>query len=341
MVKRNHIISAIRMICTLSVVLLHIFQQYEPLVPNLRIGTDWLNLGLVMFFTISAFLYSEREITQTGKWLLKRFRDLLVPSLLVGLCTLVVFFLTGHRDYSRIGDTLISCLGLQVWSNDSWLFVQLWFLSYILFCYLTVPLIQKIRCRDCSNVKFWTILISFTIGTQVLVYLLESFLHITLLSVGMLLRFYLPYFLLRRYDIHSKPLRKTMYWLSGASCLAVAVTCVCRYTELAPLPDTVRELVFIYTQTLVGTVCFYWLYHGLSHIQIKQAILTLSDTYSYPVYLTHCLFIGYSTSVIRAFNYSVYSVLLVLLLTAVASFGIQKATRFLLRKPSPISNSPA
>ncbi len=339
MVKRNHIISAIRMICTLSVVLLHIFQQYEPLVPNLRIGTDWLNLGLVMFFSISAFLYSEREITHAGKWLGKRFRDLIVPSLLVGIATLAVFFLTGHRDYGRIGDTLISCLGLQVWSSDSWLFVQLWFLSYILFCYLTVPWIQKIRCKDCSNVKFWAILIGSTVGAQVFVFLLERLLNITLLSVGMLLRFYLPYFLLRRYDIHSKPLRKTMYWLSGAAVLAISVTCLCRYTELVPLPDAIRELLFVYTQSLTGTVCFYWLYHGLSHIRIKQAILTLSDTYSYPVYLTHCLFIGYSSSVIRAFNHSAYGVLLALLLTSAASFCVQKAAGFFLRKPAKTQNS--
>lgn len=334
-------ISAIRMICTLSVVLLHIFQQYEPLVPNLRIGTDWLNLGLVMFFTISAFLYSEREITQTGKWLLKRFRDLLVPSLLVGLCTLVVFFLTGHRDYSRIGDTLLSCLGLQVWCRDSWLFVQLWFLSYILFCYLTVPWIQKIRCKDCSNLKFWGFLIGSTFGAQVLVFLLERFLNVTLLSVGMLLRFYLPYFLLRRYDIHSKQLQKTMFVLSGAAVLAMVATCLCRYTELVPLPDAIRELTFIYTQTLVGTVCFYWLYRGLSRIQIPGSILKLSDTYSYPVYLTHCLFIGYSTSVIRAFNHSAYGVLLALLLTAAASFGIQQATRLWIRKPTQSTNLPS
>lgn len=329
---KNYTISAIRMLCTLAVVLLHIFQQYETFVPHLHIGTDWLNLGLVMFFSISAFLYAGRDISAPGKWLGKRFRELLVPSLLVGIFTLIVFFVTGHKDLSRIGVTLISCLGLQVWCKDSWLFVQLWFLSYILFCYITIPLVQKIPCKNCSDVKFWGILIGAVIAAQVMIFLLESILHITLLSVGMLLRFYLPYFLLRRYNIHDKQLKKTMCVLSAFGILAIFATCLCRYTGMIPLPDALKELVFIYTQTLVGTVCFYWLYQLLSYVQFSLSVLRISDTYSYPIYLTHCLFIGYSTSVIRAYNYTIFSVLLALLLTAVLSVGIQKLSQFLLRK---------
>jgi peptidoglycan/LPS O-acetylase OafA/YrhL len=277
-------------------------------------------------------LYAGRNISGPGKWLCKRFRELLVPSLLVGIFTLVVFFATGHKDLSRIGVTLISCLGFQVWCKDSWLFVQLWFLSYILFCYITIPLVQKIPCKNCSNVKFWGVLIGAVIVAQVMIFLLESILHITLLSVGMLLRFYLPYFLLRRYNIHDKCLQKTMYVLSIFGILALVVTCLCRYTSLFPLPDALKELVFIYTQTLVGTICFYWLYQLLSHIQISLSVLKISDMYSYPIYLTHCLFIGYSTSVIRAYNYTIFSVLLALLLTAVSSITIQKLSQFLLRK---------
>ncbi len=332
--KTNYSISTIRMICTLSVVLLHIFQQYESIVPNLNIGTDWLNLGLVMFFSISAFLYAKREITAPGKWLWKRFRELLIPSLLVGIFTLIVFFATGHKDFSRISVTLLSCLGLQVWCADSWLFVQLWFLSYILFCYITIPFIQKIPCKNCSTVKFWSILIGCTIVAQVLVFLLESTLHITLLSSGMLFRFYLPYFLFRRYDIHDKELNKTMHILTGLGMLAIFTTCLLRYTSVTPLPSAFRELVFIYTQTLVGTVCFYWLYHLLSRIQPSRSILKLSDTYSYAIYLTHCLFIGYNTSIIRVCNYSVFSILLALLLTVVSSIGTQKLSDLLLKKIS-------
>lgn len=329
---KNKTISTIRMICTISIVILHIFQQYEALVPSLRIITDWLNLGLVMFFCISAFLYSQREVTNIFHWLHRRFRDLIVPSILIGLFTIVVSFLYGHMNHQRLIGTLLSCLGFQVWASDSWLFIQLWFLSYILFCYLTVPLIQKIPCKTCSSVTFWLLLLAISATVQIAVYTLESIMGIELLSVGILLRFYIPYFLFRRYAIHSRPLKRIMCTLSILALLAIVVTCFCRYTELVPLPAPITELVFIYAQTLVGIVCFYWVYLGLSQIQIPPSLLSISDTYSYPVYLTHCLFIGYSTSVIKTFHYSVFGVLLALLCTMLASLGVHKLVQLLFRR---------
>lgn len=332
MTGKNYTISAIRMVCTISIVLLHIFQQYRSIFPIANIISDWLNLGLVMFFCISAFLYSRRDISQSINWLFRRFRDLIVPSFLVGAIVLVIYFCCGYRRYDRIWDVILSCLGFQVWVKNSWLFMQLWFLSYILFCYLTVPLIQRIQCNNCSNIRFWILLIGASAGLQIITYTIETILNIKLLSAGILLRFYLPYFIFKRYDLCGDSLRRIMRILSATSLVAVCVTCLCRYTNIVYLPESIKELMFIYTQTLTGIVVFYWLYHGVSCIRIPQSLLNISDTYSYAVYLTHCLFIGYSTSIIRACNYSAPGVLLALLLTAVASIGLQKLVQLLLRR---------
>lgn len=330
MPNKNLIISAIRMLCTVSIVIIHILQQYTDATPALGIVTDWLNLALVMFFSISAFLYSSREIKKPFKWLSVRYLHLIIPSLLTGILTLVIFFLTGHTEYRRISDTLIACLGFEAWCDDSWLFIQLWFLSYILFCYVTVPLIQKIRCKECSETKFWLLLAGCTVIVQLATYLLEHTLHLELLSIGVLLRFYLPYFILRRYDIHSQKLKRIMLVLTAISVISIIVCCILRYTTLVPLPASIQELVFIYSQTLAGTVCFYWLYHGIKLLHIPHSILKISDKYSYPVYLTHCLFIGYSPSVIRAFHYSAFGIGLSLLLTVISSIIIQALSHLLL-----------
>ena len=59
--KKDQAVSSIRMIATIMVVTLHIFQQLEKNLPEIHIATDWLNLGLVLFFCISGFLYSRRN----------------------------------------------------------------------------------------------------------------------------------------------------------------------------------------------------------------------------------------------------------------------------------------
>ena len=64
--KKDYVVSSIRMVATMLVVVLHIFQQMERTNPDIHVATDWLNLGLVLFFGISGFLYSGREIDSGG-----------------------------------------------------------------------------------------------------------------------------------------------------------------------------------------------------------------------------------------------------------------------------------
>lgn len=296
--KRDIRISIIRMICTLAVVVLHITQQLERVYAPIRYVTDWLNLGLVMFFCISAFLYSQREITGVSKWYLHRYLEIVIPSVIVGIITVVVFCAQGSLKADQIVGALLSCIGLQVYAENSWMFVQLWFLTYLLFFYLTVPLVQKIKCKEGSALKFWTVMAAAVIGLQALTVAIETMTGITLLSVGILMRFYLPYFVFKRYDIHGEKIKPIMYLFTVFSAIAVGVVSWVRYTPNIGLPAGIAELLFVYVQTLVGFTLFYWLYRCFAWVKTYTAVLRLSDKYSYEIYLTHCLFIGYNTSLI-------------------------------------------
>lgn len=296
--KRDIRISIIRMICTLAVVVLHITQQLERISEEIRYTTEWLNLGLVMFFCISAFLYSQRDIKEVPKWYLHRYLEIAIPSLVVGIITVVIFSLKGDMRADKLWGTLLSCAGLQVYAKNSWMFIQLWFLTYLLFFYLSVPLIQKIKCKDVSEFKFWAIMITAVIVAQAACVALEIITGITLLSRGILLRFYLPYFVFKRYGITGERIRPIMWLFTGVSLVALGVVCWVRYTPNVGLPASVAELVFVYAQTVIGFTLFYWLYNGFAKVKTYSTTLKLADKYSYEIYLTHCLFIGYNTSLI-------------------------------------------
>lgn len=60
--KKDTTISKIRFIAISMVILLHILQRLGKSYNYLQYFSDWLNLGLVMFFVISRFLYSNRTI---------------------------------------------------------------------------------------------------------------------------------------------------------------------------------------------------------------------------------------------------------------------------------------
>lgn len=316
---RDFRISAIRMLCTSTIVLLHISQQLERLNPGLRVLTDWLNLSLVMFFAISAFLYSRRQIKNVLQWYLHRYLELLIPSVLVGVGALLYFGTQVPITWEKVCGTVLSCIGLHCFAPNPWMFEQLWFLSYILFFYLSVPLIQKIDCEKMSERKFWMLFIGTVVFAQVLTVALEWLTGIPMLSTGVMLRAYLPYFVFRRYDINGQRIRPVMWFSSAISVIAIIIISYLRYLPETRLPWQVLEIMFIYTQTLAGFTLFYWLYKALSFLKRYTMLLQLSDRFSYEVYLTHCLFIGYSTSLIWKMNSLWLGILAALVMTALSS----------------------
>lgn len=317
-------ISAIRLICTLAIVVLHIFQQLERYVQNLNIATDWLNLGLVMFCCISAFLYSLRNIDNAWKWYKHRYFEIVLPAFTVGVITVLFFALTGDITISKMGAAILSSLGFQAFLNDSWMFIQLWFLTYLLIFYLTLPLLQKINCKCKSEFKFWSVCGTAVVFAQGVSLIIESIMNVDLLSVGVFLRFYLPYFVFRRYGIESELLKKIMKLFS---LLCIPVILIVSYVRYFAQIDGVGEIVFIYGQTFIGFVLFYWLYQAFTGVKGYNKLLILSDKYSYNIYLTHCLFIGYNTSIIKNAPNVFIGIIIALLLTFASSVILGVVTK--------------
>ncbi len=330
--KRDVRISAIRLICTAAVVILHITQQIERIYTPIRIITDWLNLGLVMFFCISAFLYSQREITNIFRWYLHRFLEIVIPSILVGATVLGVFGAMGKLNAEIIWGSVLSCIGLEVYAKNPFMFVQLWFITYLLFFYLTVPLVQKINCKKGSGFAFWAIMAGCVVVLQGITMAVERLTGITLLSIGILLRFYLPYFVFKRYSITDNKIKPTMYVFSALSIVAIAAVAWIRYTPNIGIPEAVAELMFVYVQTMVGFTLFYWLYRGFARIQKQGVVLKLSDKYSYEIYLTHCMFIGYNTSLIWASPNIVVGIVAALAATVASSVVLNYISK-MVKKP--------
>ena len=326
--KKDYAVSSIRMIATILVVVLHIFQQMERTNPDIHIATDWLNLGLVLFFGISGFLYSGRKIGGGGYWFLHRYKELCLPSTIAVILTLVIYSVI--YKFPGVKIALYSCasgLGFESFVPDAWMFIQYWFLTYILVCYLSVLAIQRLDVKKMSAFTFWSILLCASVAFQAIGFVLGR-LGLPSLSWGVLLRFYLVYFLFRRYDT-SEAQKRVFTCLTVCSLPMLIVTCIVRYTlQLDGVFAAGGELLFIYAQTLVGSVLFYWMYRFFTRYKFPQRLLDISDRYSYPVYLTHCLFIGYSTSVIRRFENTALGIAVALVCTAVASFALYKIVAF-------------
>ena len=318
--KKDQAVSSIRMISTIMVVILHIFQQLEKTLPEIHIATDWLNLGLVLFFCISGFLYSRRiNVREGGRWFLHRYKEICLPSLITVILTIFIYSaLYGFPGIQISLYSIASGLGFEPFVPDSWMFVQYWFICYILICYLSLLLLQRLDVKKMSSLSFWMMLILATVVFQTLGFLIGKT-GIPTLSWGVLLRFFLVYLLYKKYD-GTDTQRKIFIWLTLISIPAIATTCIVRYRmQLDGVYAAIGELLFIYTQTLVGSVLFYWMHQFFTKYRLPKALLKISDRYSYPVFLTHCLFIGYKTSMIFRFEHISIGVIVSIGCTAIAS----------------------
>ena len=224
---RDYKISYIRANSTGMVVLLHIIQHFSYTYPKISVISDWLNLGLVMFFVISAFLYSKRDIKKDEykKWICHRYAEIVVPSLFTTVCALFVFSAFGIRIYrARIIYSALCGLGFEAIVPEPWVFMQLWFLTYILICYITLPLIQKINFKKYGEKTFWIGVVAISAVMQGIVSLTNS-----PISWGGMLRFYLAYAVFKRYDMNSAEMESVMKKLGFLGIPCVLIIIVMKY----------------------------------------------------------------------------------------------------------------
>ncbi|MBQ7170777.1 MAG: acyltransferase family protein [Clostridia bacterium] len=165
-----------------------------------------------------------------GRWFRHRLVELIVPGEITVVLTVVFYsLLVGKISFGKILISLASGLGLEAFLPDGWMFIQLWFLTYIIVCYATVPWIQKIDVKRMRPLAFWGMLGGMTVLLQGTGSLLSLRFGFPSLSWGVLLRFYLAYFVFRRYPIESKTCRKVMTALSVVSAALIAGVSFVRY----------------------------------------------------------------------------------------------------------------
>ena len=133
--KRDYSISFVRLIAMLFIVSCHILQFYDNEL------AWWFNVGVQMFFFISGYLYSNRKVNDTVSFLRKRFVKILVPYFICVICTCLVGFLFKTGCSLKQIAHLLTVSGADGFSS----LAHLWFVPYILMCYLITPMVLKLK----------------------------------------------------------------------------------------------------------------------------------------------------------------------------------------------------
>lgn len=135
----SNAIESLRFVAMSMIVACHIVLSYGSKYYSV------LNMGVQIFFVLSAFLYAQKRIDAPQKWLKKRILKLYPPFLLFVVFALPLLFAFRPEYFSlkKIVFYLLNCqyfLGKGQYDELD----HLWFLTTIFICYLVTPLLQWI-----------------------------------------------------------------------------------------------------------------------------------------------------------------------------------------------------
>lgn len=105
-----------------------------------------LNMGVQIFFVISAFLYAQKDIDNPPNWLKRRFMKLYPPLFIFLICAFSILFAAYPELFSfkKVLLYFMNCqyfLGREQYQELD----HLWFMTTIFICYLITPVLQRIN----------------------------------------------------------------------------------------------------------------------------------------------------------------------------------------------------
>lgn len=131
-INKDYSISFTRAIAMLSIFLCHILQAYNNILGG------WLDVGVQIFFFLSGYLYGNKIIINIKNFYCKNIFKILIPYYIFITFILIALYIIGQTlTINDIINALIlksSIPGTQ----------HLWFIRFILICYLFIPIFQKI-----------------------------------------------------------------------------------------------------------------------------------------------------------------------------------------------------
>ena len=279
-IDRQTSISAIRFIAMLMIILCHFLQYYANEL------AWWFNVGVQIFFVLSGFLYGNKAIDSPIPFFAKQFKKILLPYYLF-LIPVIVIYVIFAPEYISIISIVKSlfCAG----TIDG--IGHLWFIGYILFCYLLTPFLYQIKkhIENDSAIKKVFVSIVLLALIQIVGVLVESYFdpdRITCFIVG-----YIIVVALKQYG--QKAVNSILLLFGSVCVLMNGVRILLKYVLLIRLDGYLAILFGFfedYAHLALGVTLFLIMYKLFRNIK-NTALFSASDKYSYYVYIVHQLFI--------------------------------------------------
>lgn len=318
---KSAVISLIRLIAMLLIITCHIFQIYSNEL------CYYFNVGVQIFLIISGYLYSFKTYDSPLNIIIKQFKKILFPYYILLNCILLAYiiFIPSSISIESVSNAVF-CSGTLEGQG------HLWFIPYILFCYLITPYLYWLRCRlenkhDKVFVSVCILLILFLIISKSY----HSYFRADIISCYILGYFFKDFS--RRY-LTDKGRHKMTIITVIVTIVLIFIRIYIDYIgniQLNGFTDSLYYYFKSYSHVLLGFSIFLSLFTFASKVQYCK-ILHLSDKYSYLIYLVHGTFILSPLNVMFVTSNLFINILIALICTIISAVILYEMTEYLSSK---------
>lgn len=279
-IKKNTAICYVRFLAMCMIIACHFFQYYDNEL------AFWFNVGVQIFFVISGFLYGAKDIENPIEFIVKQFKKILIPYYIFLFLISLLFLGFAREQFDCLNVVkAFFCVG----TIDG--LGHLWFVGYILVCYLITPYLYWLRKKteEYSVIKA-TVIYAFVcflivvVGTLTDQYFKPY--RICCYIVGFMIAAY--------YKKYGNSALKVFRIVVGIFALLLTSLRIYLKYIYKISPETIYGKAFFsietYLHLLLGVALFLWLYFAFKKAR-TCSLIRWSDKYSYCVYIVHQTFI--------------------------------------------------
>ena len=139
--KRDVSIQLLRIVAMFMIVFDHLVYYFN--FPYQRIILQITNSGLFIFLFISGYLFGQRKIDNWKEWFIKRIIRICIPVWIFVIIDLIIEQIIYHNF--NIKYVFIYLLNIEGFIDGTQALNPLWFITLILICYLTTPILQMAK----------------------------------------------------------------------------------------------------------------------------------------------------------------------------------------------------
>lgn len=286
----SKIITIIRSFAMVVIILCHYCDYFE----GVEFLSQLFNVGVPIFFIISGFLYGQKQINNIKKWYIKQFAKIVIPLYTYYFISALVLLAVGKLGEVNLLDSIKVLLNVQGLVGGKIGNVQsghLWFITFILICYLITPVLQLLRGRI-NLIKISILCGALSIIWIAIILSINDFYFIT--WVPGILCYIFAYFLSTVWKRNHNKLR---IWI-GITLPMIALIALRFFINRTLSGETniiYGRVIVPYSQCALGIWIFFTIYYVcLKYNSITDkisSVLSVFDKYSYYIYIVHYMFV--------------------------------------------------